>query len=266
MDDSSTKGIREGMGKLDAFGGLLLDANSLQSVNEEINQIMARYSIPYETEVKWSLPRGNYIRENLVEDERAELYRLVIEVARKNGGQAIVSIADSRRINVDHQATLRSMFKFVFERLSRYLSRNNEYCIVVSDEPGGGRKNEEAFLVNCLDLIRNGTEFSSPGRILLNVLTVPSHFIRHLQVADVICSVSTAMVAGYHKYALPVFNEIRPMFFKNTTGNIAGAGLKLFPKELTNLYYWILGENTFTRARRNLPIEKYPYYLDEFKV
>ncbi|MFQ5679708.1 MAG: hypothetical protein ACE5HP_09655 [Gemmatimonadota bacterium] len=58
-DDSATRGAREGMGKLIAFGGFFMPIEHLAAVETTVNEILEDTEVPLETEVKWSPPRGN---------------------------------------------------------------------------------------------------------------------------------------------------------------------------------------------------------------
>ena len=263
-DDACTNGAREGMGKLMAFGGLLLDESALRPVEKAVAEILSEYGAPIDTEIKWSLKPDSWIRMNLFEEDRTNLYRRVLSVARENEGRSVVVIWDTGRTTLNEREAFPRCVNFAFERITWHLSKSDRYCVVVADRPGGGKKEEEAFLSCFLDAVQHGTEFVPPDRVLLNVLTTPSHLVRQLQLADLICSVTTAMVAGYYKYAKPVFEEIKPMFITNFLGYVGGSGLKLFPDDLINLYHWVLGEKAYTKASMmtgwGLPMKEYPYF------
>jgi hypothetical protein len=114
-----------------------------------------------------------------------------------------------------------------------------------------------------------GTEYVTPDRCLLNVLTTPSRLVRHLQIADIVVGTTTSMVAGKYRHAPPVFEEVRPMFIRNALEYVGGTGLKLFPDALVNLYHWVLREPAFTKAGSGtgwkLPARDYPYQSDDAK-
>src|SRR5690606_5775923 len=81
-----------------------------------------------------------------------------------------------------------------------------------------------------------------PEQIALNILTTPSHLVKQLQLADLVTSITAAMVSGQDRYAKPLFPIVKSMLIGNHYGYIGGTGLKLFPDSLINLYYWILDE------------------------
>ena len=78
------------------------------------------------------------------------------------------------------------------------------------------------------------------------------------------------MVCGQYRYAAPLFEYVRPMLIQNYLGTVGGAGLKLFPDELTNVYHWVLKEDTFWKVGRNsgfgLPDSHFSFAVDEFKA
>lgn len=268
-DDSTTNGVRKGMGKLIAFGGLLLPEEALVAVNAVVSTELLAVGAPDGTELKWSPPPGNWIREHLYGNKRTDLYVAILKQVREQGGRVIVSIVDTGRTSIQDLEAFEWSVKFTFERISTCLSKEKSRCIVVADRPGGGKKQEDEFLARFLEKIEQGTEYvpMKSECVLLNVLTTPSRLLRQLQVADLVVSVTTAQVAGNIKWANPGFELIRTMFIRNHLGFAGGTGLKLFPDDLWNLYHWVLDESVFTKAATStgmpLPIPKLPYVDDD---
>jgi len=87
-----------------------------------------------------------------------------------------------------------------------------------------------------------------PDSFAVNMLSLPSHMTRHLQLADLVVAITTAMLSGQSKYASAYFDLVRPMFLQNTFGYIGGTGVKVYPDSLINLYHWVLGETEFSKA------------------
>lgn len=249
------------MGKLVAFGGFHMPDSDLDVLLREVELITEGFVGP-DDEVKWSPPEGNPLR-NLKEGERKGLYCRLLECAQRWGGRAIVVVIDTGRTSVQGPDALRLAVKYTFERLNTDLAKREEYGIVIPDQPSGGPRDAAAFLEDFVTLVRDGTEFSPGDKILLNALPSPSRFLRPLQIADLVTSVTTAMVGGSYRYARPIFEAIQPMLITNALDYAGGTGLKLFPDSLTNLYHWVLGENAFTKAAsglgQRLPIDGYPY-------
>lgn len=261
-DDSGREGDRDGMGRLEAFGGFHVPDEELGALEEEISEIRDATGLPPDAELKWSPGEGNPLRD-WDEERRRGLYCDVLKAVRDHDGTAIVAVIDTGRTTIEGREARRWAVKFVFERFNTHLDKSGGWGIVIPDQPGGGPTEEHEFLENFLDMVREGTDFSRGDRILLNALPTPSRFLHHLQAADVVTSVTSAMVAGHYRYAEPVFDDIQPIMLKNAMGYVGGTGLKLFPDELENLYHWILGENAFTKAQtglgRGLPHDGLPY-------
>jgi hypothetical protein len=78
-----------------------------------------------------------------------------------------------------------------------------------------------------VETLKSGTRFVQLDRLSL-VLTTPSHNARLLQLADIVTGATTACVAGEAQYALPIFEQIRPLL-REEGGRIGGVGLKLQP-------------------------------------
>lgn len=266
-DDSERKGSRPDMGQLVAFGGVYFDESALGSVDEGFRTVLTDLGIPEDTEVKWSLPPGNWIREELADGKRPELYRRLLQVAQNHDGRVIVSVIDVGRLQATEEECFRDAVKFVFERFDTNLSYvgDDALGLIVADRPSGDRQDEQEFLSSFLEHVDRGTEFVDGEHVPFNIVTTGSRFVRHLQLADLITSVTSAMVQGDYRYAEPVFDEIKPMFITNWRGLIGGTGLKLHPSHLGNLYYHLFDEDVKVRrgTGRGLPEPKWPYSDDE---
>lgn len=261
-DDSSRTGARDGMGRLEAFGGIHVADEVLGPLEERIMEARAAAELPPDAELKWSPSPGNPLRD-MDEETRRDLYCSVLNAVAEVDGTAIVAVVDTGRTSIEGDEALNWAVKFVFERFNTDLAKREEWGIVIPDQPGGGLEQEYEFLENFMSMVQEGTDYSPGDRILLNALPTPSRFVHHLQVADVVTSVTSAMVAGQYRYAAPVFEWVRPVMLRNAVGYIGGTGLKLFPRELVNLYHWLLGEDAFTKARSGLgnplPDDQFPY-------
>jgi hypothetical protein len=98
-------------------------------------------------------------------------------------------------------------------------------------------------LANCLDIIQEGTPFVRPARIALNALSTSPHFVRLLQLADLIAGIVTSYVAGENRYSPPLMRLIGPMLASDA-GRIGGIGVKIHPDfRYVNLYHWLFGDN-----------------------
>lgn len=247
-DDSICRASRPGLGRLFGFGGILINDDALLPLERTIDEICGRARIPDGTELKWSPSRSNWIHRNLVGRAREDCYRQVLEAAHNHGARAVVVVWDESRSRHRGPAVMQRVFEYAFERVSMRLQDEDRIGIIVADRPGGGSKEEERLLRDCVATIHAGTQYVAAGRIALNLLTTPSHLVRHLQVADLIVGATTAAVGGESTYALPMMATIKPMFIRNSLGLIGATGLKICPSDLINLYHWVLGETMYARA------------------
>ena len=269
-DDSTQKGAREGMGKVVAVGGVFVHEDSLRPLSHAIDVIASDFGIPKKEELKWSPKRTSWIYQNLHAEARENCYASVLQAAAEHGARAIVICWDTGRTRKSGNAAFKNCLDFLFERMTTHLTKRNAQAMIVADKPGGGKDEEEEFLADFVSRIESGTTYAVPDRILLNVLTTPSHLVRHLQLADLVTGITTAMVCGQCKYAGQVFDFVKPLFIQNAHSSVGGSGLKLFPNELTNLYHWVLKETHFIKVAMNngfpLPMSRFPYFSDEFKI
>ena len=201
--------------------------------------------------------------------KRAKCYSQILETAFDLDVRAIVIAWDTGRTSLKGEKAVEKCLHFLFERIEVHLTTRKSNGIIVADRPGGGKKQEDKLLANFLERTQKGTEYVVPKNIVLNILTTPSHLVIPLQVADLITGITTAMIAGKYKFAKPHFSLIRKMLIKNSSGTCGGTGLKIFPNNLINLYYWVLGGDMYWRTGMrtgiSLPITSYPYASDEFK-
>jgi len=269
-DDSKQKGVREGMGVVVALGGIFVEETALRSLSDSIDEIASTHCVPKGEELKWSPRKGTWIHCNLHGDARTDCYRMTLQAAIDHGVRAIVICWDTGQTTLKGDNAFNKCVDYLFERISVNLEKRDTSAILVSDRPGGGKDQEDKFLSDFVSRVQSGTEYVVPDRILLNVLTTPSHLVRHLQVADLVTGITTAMVCGLNKYAEPLFDLVKQMLVTNYMNYIGGTGLKLFPDQLLNLYFHILKEETFWRVGRNLGVSlphwNFPYAENAFKI
>lgn len=254
------------MGRLVSVGGILLPWPSLRPLSARVDELVQLAGVPKGTELKWSPPPDNWLHHNLKDEARTALFTSVLAAAREHDARCCVVVWDTGRTTLKGDEAFRRALDYLFERVSVQCAKRNEYFTIVADRPGGGKKQDDQLLERFVERVESGTEYVPPDRCLLNVLTTPSHLQRHLQLADILVGVTTAMVAGRYKYAKPAFEAVRPLLMTNALDYVGGTGLKLVPDELTNLYHWVLGEPAFTKASTGLgwklPSSEYPYSND----
>ncbi len=262
-DDCSLPGKREGMGEIVCFGGILVPEEALHPLAEGTRTIESDYGIPAGTEIKWSPPRKNWIHSNLVGASRTDCYQQILQLATELNIKAVVTAWDTGRTTLKGQDAFEKCITYTFERVSTYLAKSDKLGLFIADRPGGGARETQGFLEGFLERVESGTEYVPPERIVLNALTTPSALVKQLQIADLVVGITAAMVSGNTKYAQNIFPYVRELFAKNAYGYIGGTGLKLFPNELRNLFFWLLDESTFSKVSLNaeigLPHNAYPY-------
>lgn len=134
--------------------------------------------------------------------------------------------------------------------------------MVIVARPSGGRSDEDAFLAESAEVVSTGTDYSEFKKIATNILTMPFPNSRLLQLADLVVSTTTAMVAGHTEFATPVFEAVKPLFRSGQVGRVGGVGVKIHPDFCyVNLYHWLLGDDTYWRGNTGwpLPAENRPF-------
>jgi hypothetical protein len=160
----------------------------------------------------------------------------------------------------------RVILEWLYERISMHLGDHDDIGIVIADKPGGGPREDSRWLADTLHLTNDGTEYVTPNRIVMPIVTAASHHVPHLQLAGLIVAATTAAVAG-HPHGLALGPLLLRLAHKNRQGLAGGAGIVLWPApELTNILYWAFGEDTYAKVAMNagwtLPWRDWPYATD----
>ena len=243
-DDSSQKASRKGMGTVLAFGGILVPANLLADMKDEVDRVATEFGIPECEEIKWSPNKGSWIYQNLHGDQRKNCYQKLLEAAKDSKCSVIVVAWDLEKSELQKPEALEMVYNYTFERVTNQLNAKNKQGVIVADRPGGGPSDESSFLTSFLGKINYGTQFSSDGRLATSVLTTPSKFQRHLQIADLVVGITCAMVGGNTNYSAPLFPIVKEMLCESSSGKRAGVGLKVFPDDWRSLYESLLDESS----------------------
>lgn len=267
-DDSTQKGARQGMGKVIGLGGVLVGEGALRALSADVDRVAGEFGIPTGEELKWSPHKGSWIYENLHGGDRTACYTQVLQAALAHNVRAIVICWDTGRTWLQGKDAFKRCVTFLFERMTMDLEERDSHAILIADRPGGGKDQEEEFLSDFVTHVQEGTEYVDADRVLLNVLTTSSHLLRHLQVADLVTGITTSMVCGSYDYAAALFPYVQPLLIKHrTTGAVGGTGVKLFPRELINIYRWVLSEKFYHTGggatSYRLPDPTCPYSANE---
>lgn len=252
-DSRQPKPSRDGMGPLVSVGGISVPYGVVGEIERKINGVCDKYGFPDAEPFKWSPGRELWMTKNLINAKRKEFFLEVLGTLKKYKVTAIVAIEDEKyktaaKEDIPHEQDVTKLF---LERVDNYL--NAEQCdgIVISDRPGDDK---EKFILNCFKTIREGTRQVKIKRICLNVLPIPSKFIRLLQCADLITSCTVARVSGENNFSPDIFDKIRDIFIRNSN-RIGGVGLKIHPDfKYANLYHWLAGDSHFWKSNCGTPM------------
>jgi len=250
---------RLGVGPLVAIGGIHVDSHRVGPLEHELDGCCSDWGFPVGEQFKWSPGSAeSFMRTQLVEDRREAFYHDVLTLATSHEVRATVVIEDlhrkpAREQSRDHEHDVTALF---LERVSSHLVTKQADGVVVIAKPGGGHREEEKFVAQCIALLDEGTEYRNLANIPLGVFTVQSNRLRLLQLADLVTSCTLARVAGEIRYSHRVFERVKGLF-RNDGSRTGGIGLKIHPDfTYANLYHWLLGDEHILRggARVALPI------------
>ncbi|MFE2928458.1 hypothetical protein [Streptomyces goshikiensis] len=78
------------------------------------------------------------------------------------------------------------MLTYLYERIT-YSLGENESCLIIADQPGGGHIDETRWLSGALALDTDGTKYVKPEhkQIVLPIVTTRSDHVAHLQLGPV---------------------------------------------------------------------------------
>lgn len=264
-DDSRQRNpSRERMGPMVCTGGLIIPAANVSLLEKALEEVCNQTGFPKNEPFKWSPGRELWMRANLIEEERKTFFISILEKIQQSQASAIVVAEDTTCRVADRQGSheIDTVVLFI-ERVQRLLARHGEEAFIIVDRPGGNRRDEELFLLNCLETLQRGTNYVKPENIIINVLSSPSKFIRLLQAADLIASCTLATICGETNYSHDIFDKIRPILAGG-----AGYGLKIHPDfKYVNLYHWILNEEYYWRFNvgHPLPMRGRPYSSNQMQ-
>jgi hypothetical protein len=263
LDDACQRNCtRKNVGKLVAVGGIIVDAQAARRLEQAINSICLDFRFPPGEPFKWSPGRDHWMRDNLVAERRESFFRKVLEAAAQHDALGQVTICDSSKRMATRKAKTHEMDVLVMalERFDWVLQRG-DLGMVIASRPSGGRGDENEFLSKCVEIVTAGTEYTAFPKLVMNVLTMPFPNSRLLQIADLVVSITTAMVARHTEFAGAVFPSVKSLL-RVSMGRVGGVGIKIHPDYCyANLYHWIFGDDTFWRFQNgwSLPLEGRPF-------
>lgn len=262
-DDSVQRApAREGIERLVAVGGIHVPSESVNALERSINSHCVETGFPPGEEFKWSPSREDWMYHGLVGRARTSFFSEVVRQCSRAGVRAVVMLSDT---SSRHPANCDGHDDFtillLIERIEWLAARSARDVVVVFDRPGGARAQEENFLAACLEKIQNGTPYVRPARIALNALSTSSHFVRLLQVADVVTGSVAAYVAGETRFSPQLMPALRSLLARDGD-RIGGFGIKIHPDFwYANLYHWLFGDTHFWRGNTGhpYPLVRHPF-------
>jgi hypothetical protein len=262
-DAVQNKPSRRGMGPIVAIGGIHVPSEVARELEKQLNSLCSHAGFPDGEEFKWSPGRDLWMARHLVDADRQDFFRSVLDLLNERGVKVIVVAEDISRsaATPDAPSRLIDVSRLLIERIDNQLRRAGKDIVIIVDSPPGDRAAEKAFLANCYDTLQHGTSFVKPQRIALNVLSTSSKLVRLVQAADLVTSCTVAVVSGEDRFAPPVFERVKPLLYEDG-GRIGGVGLKLHPDLVfVNLYHWLVGDEYYRRGNTGwgLPRAQNPY-------
>ncbi|MEU7890981.1 DUF3800 domain-containing protein [Microbispora bryophytorum] len=155
-----------------------------------------------------------------------ELRQRMLSTAKERGVCTAVVVWDRGRVEWDRKRIAHEILKYLYERIEIHLAEHDERGVVIADVPGGGAADHSKWLSAALDLTTVGTQFVKPERVIMPIVTAPSHHVPHLQLADLVTAATTAAIAG-RQSGLDLVELLKPLARTNSHGYIGGAGLVL---------------------------------------
>jgi hypothetical protein len=201
-DDARQIPSREGMGKLAAIGGIHVPAENVRHLEIGLEACCVHAKFPAGEEFKWSPGPKTWMHKNLVDEERARFFSNVLTLAKTFSVQARVVIRDCNAASASGAPTPELDVTTMFlERVNAGLLEAGKDGLLIIDQPPGGTQDHAKFLLNCIEILRGGTQYADFSRMPLAPLIAKSGHFRLMQLADLVTSCTTAMVAGHEKYA-----------------------------------------------------------------
>ncbi|QFU09409.1 hypothetical protein PARPLA_01409 [Rhodobacteraceae bacterium THAF1] len=245
------------MNDLVSVGGVVVDADAVCSLENELQELCASqdYQIPSRENVKWSPTKKSWLRKNLSGEQRQDLYGKFLDIAAQHDCQTLVAICDPTLSMATDEASNHEMDAtlLALERFSTYLGK--ESGLVVVSRPGGGHKEADKFLCECVELKESGTAFVKFQNLAQAPFSQEASRSRILQLADLVVSITTSKVSHSSGYADKHFEKIVPLFPESSRGVKGGVGLKIHPSlRYRNLYHWILGDAYYVERNMGTPL------------
>lgn len=259
LDDSKQRNSsRPRLGEMLSVGGVIVDSQSIRALDTKIEDICKTdFGFPESEVFKWSPSKDHWFRASVTGDRRNEFFKSVLRACLDFDAKFVVCTVDVSKGQANPKASSHEIdaLTLTLERFNTFISPSGSGVVLLA-KPSGGQRDENKILAEMIDVRSSGTEFVNFSKMALNIITVPYNHSRILQVADLVVSVTTAMVSGETKYAAEIFPDLLKGFHRNSKGQVGGAGLKLHPSTLNNLYFWLCDDRYYVRGNSGIPLPK----------
>ncbi len=246
---------RQGMGPLCAAGAICVSEANLKSFENALDALCRSTGFPDRQEFKWSPGRELWMRDNLRDQARTEFFQNAVAIAKDHGICGALAIVDTNHSVIARASNHETaVVRLLLERIQNATSVTERALIIADTPSGGSRQNSDAFISDCLETMRTGTNaLASLDRVAM-VLTCSSHLNRCLQFADLFTSCLTAYVSGENRWSPLVARGLRGLL-RSELGRVGGCGVKIHPDYVyANLYHWLFGDDTLVRSSSGCPL------------
>lgn len=262
-DTDQRRCTRPGMNRMIGVGGAVVTAASLRPLAQAIDALCTdEYRFPAGEAFKWSPNKNMWMRENLIEDRRTQFFCDVLDLAKEHEAVFLAVMAEKgKRFATDAANHEQDCVNMLLERYHGMLGYG-ELGIAIASRPSGGRGDEDRFLGACETVRQEGTVYAKFEKLALNVVTMQANESRLLQLADLVASITGAMIAGNETFAKPIWPKVSRLF-REDYGRKGGVGMKIHPDfSYANLYHWLLGDDFYKRGSIGvpMPLEGRPFY------
>jgi hypothetical protein len=255
VDDAFQKRpTRHRCGRLVAAGAVIISESVFKTVEDQIDTICKKYGFPDREPFKWSPSRDLWMYKNLVDENRRSFFAEIIDSAAvANAELAFIACDADCQPATKSDSPERDAVTLLIERIDACFHHGDSRGIIIADRKTREARHEEKFISDCLQVLREGTEFVLPKTIFMT-LTCPSRQSRLLQLADLITSCTLAFVSGETVHSPTTFQRIRPLFPKRG-GRTGGVGVKLHPDfKYANMYHWLFEDTHYWRVSVGVPL------------
>jgi hypothetical protein len=228
LDDSEqTDPPRAGLRRLLAVGAAIVPEAAVADYAADLAAIRTDLDVPPGDEIKWKPSKGSFLASAGGEVNRTLRTRM-LEAALERQIRTVVVISNFGISRIKAEVGHEELLRYLYERISMHLDAHGDLGIVIADKPGGGAKEDGRWLAETLPLTDGGTEYVTADRIVLPIVTAPSHHVPYLQLADLIVAATTAAVAGL-PHGMELAPLLRELMVTSCYGNRGGSGIVLRP-------------------------------------